>query len=86
MRYIVITGQIIGGNGKPFETVWYSDMEEKRTLKNAMSHGFRTRGSDDFRIGHKRCNVLVAISFMGEKFFDKEEVEETASQIGLAYK
>lgn len=83
MSFIVITGQIVGGNGRPFKTVWSSDMERKRTLKGAIRHGFKTRGSDDFRIGEIYGEWLKSVSWMSEKEFDESEVSETAEQLGL---
>jgi len=83
MSFIVIVGQIVGGTSSPLRCEWYSDMEEKRTLKAAIRHGFKTRGSDDFRIGHKRGEWLKEVSWMGETKFDDDEVRETADQLGL---
>jgi len=83
MSFIVITGQVVGGNGRPFETVWASDNEEFPTLKRAIRHGYKVRGSDDFRIGHKRGEWLKQVSWMGEKFFDAEEVADTADQLSM---
>lgn len=83
MPFIVIIGQVVGGNGQSFEIVWSSDMEEKRTLKAAIRHGLKTRGSDDFRIGQTKGEWLKRVSWMGEKEFDQDEVTNTANQLGL---
>ncbi len=85
MGFIVIIGQIMGGNGHPFKTYWSSDMEERKTLKSAISHGFKTRGSDDFRIGEVTRQRLKKVSWMGERFFDAEEVIDTAEQLGMKF-
>ncbi len=81
--FIVIIGQVVGNPEAGYSTVWTSDMEEKRTLRAAKSHGFRTRGSDDFRIGRVRYQTLKELSWMGEKFFKGEELWDTADQLGL---
>lgn len=83
MSFIVIIGQIVGSGEAGFETVWSSDMEEKRTMKSAISHGLKVRGSDDFRIGQKRGEWLKAVSWMGQKQFDQDEIRKTADQLGL---
>ena len=83
MSYIVIIGQVIGSPGTRYVTEWSSDLEEKRTLRAAISHGFKTRGSDDFRIGKIEHSRLVGVSWMDKKQFDREEVIDTAEQLGL---
>ena len=83
MSFIVIIGQVIGGSSRPFEIAWYSDMVEKRTVKEAIRHGFKVRGSDDFRIGHKRGEWLKGVSFMGKKQFNESEIADTATQLGM---
>jgi hypothetical protein len=85
MSFIVIVGQVVGGNGTGFEVVWSSDMEEKRSMRDAIRHGFKTRGSDDFRIGQLSGTGqwLKSLSWMGKTFFDDDEIRDTADQLGL---
>jgi len=81
--YIVISGHIVGNQERGFVTVWESDLEEKHTVSAAISHGFRTVGSDDFRIGLVKFGALRQLQFMEEapRYFD--ELEYTAEQLGL---
>lgn len=83
MSFIVIAGQLVGGQGQPFETVWSSDMVEKRTRKEAIRYGLRIVGSDDFRIGQLRGEWLKSVQWMNDAPFGPDEVCEIAGQLGL---
>jgi len=65
-EYIVLCGQIVGGNGAPFETVYGFDGERFGDRKKAIRHGLKARGSDDFNIGVIENGKLVSLDWMDE--------------------
>jgi hypothetical protein len=50
-EYIVIFQQVIGSPGSGYAIDYASDLVRHATREAAISHGFKTRGSDDFNIG-----------------------------------
>ena len=53
---------------------------------DAISHGLRTRGSDDFNIGQTYGDDLIWFGWMDERHREDEEtMREIASSIGLTF-
>jgi hypothetical protein len=80
--WIVITGHAVTGAGR-IEIVWASDLDCKPTVRSAISHGFQTIGSDDFRIGRVKNGALQALQWMDEAPRYYDDMERTAENIGL---
>ena len=77
MKYIIIFQQVIGSS-RNFETAFEWDGEFFDDKKIAISHGFETRGSDDFNIGEVVNGKLTGFYWMDEELtdFDLEEIAE----------
>ena len=83
-EYIVLCGQIVGGNGRPFETIYGFDGERFHYRSQAITHGLRERGSDDFNIGVIKNGKLVSLDWMNEVGdTDPAILAPIAKQIGL---
>lgn len=78
MRYIVIFQQIVGSK---WEVAYSWDQERFTERKAAISHGFKTRGSDDFNIGVLKNGRLSQFCWMDEPL--DFPLREIADQIGL---
>ena len=63
-EYIVLCGQIVGGDGRPFETIYGFDGARFRSRDQAIQYGFKIRGSDDFNIGVVGSNKLLSLDWM----------------------
>ena len=63
-EYIVLCGQVVGGNGRPFETVYGFDGKKFSDRESAIRHGRKVRGSDDFNIGVLTHGRLVSLDWM----------------------
>lgn len=82
--YIVICGQIIGGPGLAFETVYGFDGERFGTREKAVAHGFTLDRADDFNIGVVRGGVLVSLDWMDKAVNTEPSLLAAISkQIGL---
>jgi len=78
-KYIVITSQLVGSDTIPWKIEHYWDGRLFGERQLAVSHGFRTRGSDDFNIGVvNRDNSLHSIWWMDK---DLHEPPETLRDI-----
>lgn len=60
MIYIYVQPQIVGSEGN-YGRAFYSDLEEKKTLKEALDHGFKTLQHDDFWVCAMKNNKVVKI-------------------------
>lgn len=87
IRYIVILAQIVtmGEFGKQFSIAYDWDEESFTTHKEAIKHGFKTRGSDDFNIGKIINDNLLGFYWMN-KLLQNYNLKEIAEQIGLENK
>jgi hypothetical protein len=91
MRYIVIMAELVGGNESPIRIEHYWDGREFGAQQDAVSHGFKQRGSDDFNIGlvasprpGGRESRLHSIWWMDENLHEPPEtLREIAQEIGL---
>jgi hypothetical protein len=76
--FIVVMQQIVG-NENGFYTTYSWDMERFERRGYAISHGFKTRGSDDFNIGTLLDDRLIAFGWMDEdapeEKYDRLEIE-----------
>jgi hypothetical protein len=87
MKYIVITSQLVGGDTAPRRIEHYWDHWVFADRQDAVSHGFKTRGSDDFNIGLIKTprpgindgGTLHSIWWMDERI---DEPPETLRDIG----
>jgi hypothetical protein len=52
-------------------------------MKEAIRHGLKTVGCDDFRIGQKRGDGLKSLSWMGSKLFGPDEIRKVADCLGM---
>lgn len=83
-HYIVLCGQVVGGGARPFVTEYHWDGERFTDRKKAISHGLKTRGSDDFNIGVLRDGSLISLDWMHETVeSDPTEMTVIAAQIYL---
>jgi len=84
IEYIVLCGQVVGGNDRPFTTEYSTDHIRSGNRDLAIRRGFKARGSDDFNIGVLREGKLVSVDWM-EKPVDTDPalMAEIAKQIGL---
>lgn len=83
-EYIVLCGQVVGGNGQPFEIVYGFDGERFAERKKAIRHGLKVRGSDDFNIGVIRDGKLISLDWMHKVVDDGPDIlEPIAEQIDL---
>lgn len=83
-QYIVLCGQIVGGGGRPFETVYGFDGERFGDRSMAITHGLRERGSDDFNIGVLEGGKLISLDWMNKPGdTDPNLLAHIAEQIGL---
>lgn len=84
-KYIVLCGQIVGGNGIPFDTVYGFDGQRFDNRSRAILHGLEIRGSDDFNIGVLVKGKLARLDWMNEPVeSDPVEIRRVAEQIGIA--
>jgi hypothetical protein len=83
--YIVLCGQIVGGDGCGFELVYNFDGQRFDTRDRAIAHGFTLGRADDFNIGVLLDGALIALDWM-DKPMDTHApyLAEIAKQIGLA--
>lgn len=82
-QYIVLMGQIVGGGERPFETVYGFDGEKFKERAEAIRHGLRERGSDDFNIGVLERGKLVSLDWM-EKPVETDPAELAAIRKKIA--
>lgn len=81
--FIVLCGQVVGNEQDGFETSYDWDLREFATKPEAVSHGFRIRGSDDFNIGLVRDDWLVSLWWMDSQIDeDAATLGEIARQVG----
>ena len=78
MRYIVIFQQIVGS---VWQVAYSWDGEKFEDRKVAISHGLKTRGSDDFNIGVLKNGRLAQFCWMDEVL--DFPLAEIADQIGI---
>lgn len=85
-RYIVICAQIVGGEGRHFETVYNWDRERFSDRQSAIAHGFRIRGSDDFNVALLEGDRLIEIGWMDHPMHlsDADHLPNIAAQIGVS--
>jgi hypothetical protein len=85
VKYIVITAQAVGGSTAPARIEHYWDGRVFSERQEAVSHGFKTRGSDDFNIGMvNKAGSLHSIWWMDEDLHEPPETLRAISQeIGL---
>ena len=83
IKWIIIFQQIVGGDGRPFETAYHWDGEYFKDWGWAKSHGFDTRGSDDFNIGKVVDGKLVGFYWM-KKLLNDYPLREISEEIGLS--
>ncbi len=81
-EFIVICQQVIGGNGREFEIAYEWDGERFTTQRQAIAHGFKIRGSDDFNIGTLKEGELVSFAWMDRRQ-PGADLPHIQSQIGL---
>lgn len=77
-KWIVIFQQVVGGDGKPMTTAYSWDGKKFKNFNDAKSHGFKTRGSDDFNLGKVKGKKLIDFTWMG---YSNSEYEETLKKI-----
>ncbi len=83
-QYIVLCGQVVGGGERPFEIVYGFDGERFKDRSDAIAHGLRERGSDDFNIGVVKRGRLVSLDWMNKPVDTEPEVlNPIAEQICL---
>jgi hypothetical protein len=80
-KYIVILQQVIRSPGSPVAIDYSWDGKKFSERRQAISHGFETRGSDDFNLGILSGQKLVAFSWMDESVDD--DLTAIAEMIGL---
>ena len=81
---MVVAASIVGTPAK-YEHVYDSDGATYPTRADAISAGFRLRGSDDFNIGILRHGRLVELAWMDERIDeDQDTLDKIAAQLGLA--
>lgn len=83
--YIAICAQVIGGRDRPFEIVHGWDGERFANWQDAVRHGFKIRGSDDFNLGIIERGRLVEFRWMDQPMHesDRDELPTIAKQLGL---
>lgn len=64
IEYVVLCGRITGGDGEPFETEYGFDGTRFTHKPDAIKHGLKVRGSDDFNIGVMEDGKLVRLDWM----------------------
>ena len=84
MKYIVITAQVVG-NEKEWAIEHYWDGRQFDNRPAAVSHGLKTRGSDDFNIGMiNKAGALHSIWWMDEHLHEPPEtLRDIGQEIGL---
>ena len=84
-QFIVLCGQVVGGGAMPFEINYSFDGKRFAFRRDAITHGLKIRGSDDFNIGVLNDGRLVSLDWM-EDVVDAEPsvIAEVAQSIGLA--
>jgi hypothetical protein len=84
MKYIVITSQLVG-NEVSMDIEHYWDGRDFSDRGQAISHGFRLRGSDDFNIGMiNKAGGLHSIWWMNERLHEPPEtLRDIGKEIGL---
>jgi hypothetical protein len=65
-QYIVLCGQVVGGADRPVTIEYGFDGEMFADRREAITHGFDIRGSDDFNIGVLRGGKLVSLDWMDD--------------------
>lgn len=81
---VIFASAWMNADGWGFGYDW--DGERFKTLAKASKHGWRTRGSDDFNIGHVIGNRLVWFGWMDEQHDeDNDTMAEIAEAIGLEF-
>ncbi|MEG7606691.1 antitoxin [Citrobacter braakii] len=85
MEYIVIL-QRAWANDSGCGVVYESDLLKFKERKEAISHGFRLRDSDDFNIGVVRNGSLVSLDWMETPSNRTPQMlDEISELIGLDY-
>lgn len=85
ISYIVITGQVEGTPETGYDTYHYWDGRQFAEKPQAVSHGFETRGSDDFRIGVVQGTQLLSVWWMDKQIGEPpEELAAISAGILLA--
>lgn len=83
-EYIVLCGQVVGGNSLAFETVYGFDGERFATRDQAVAHGFSLDRADDFNIGVVKAGALVSLDWMDKAVnTDPALLAAISKQIGL---
>jgi len=81
-QYIVLMGQIVGGNGRPFEVLYGYDGRRFKDRKKAIAHGLEKRESDDFNIGVLKRGKLVSLDWMDKPLdTDADDLQRIQDQI-----
>jgi len=74
-HYVVITQQIEGNERVGFDAYFYSDLKFYDRRNDAIGHGLRVFGHDDFNIGTVQGGHLVAFGW-GDWDFGPEHGDE----------
>ena len=83
-EYVVLCGQVVGGNERPFVIVYNCDGKRFQKRHGAIRHGLKIRGSDDFNIGVIKDGKLVSLDWMDTVVeSDPEELREVAESACL---
>lgn len=84
LDYIVITSQAEDGGSTGFSIIHYWDARTFTHKSDAVSHGFRSRGSDDFNIGVVRNGRLLSVWWMDHQVSEPQDALTAIGQeIGL---
>jgi hypothetical protein len=80
-EFIVIFQQVVTTTGGDFDIAYSWDGQRFADYDDAVSHGFETRGSDDFNLGQLAGRRLVSFSWMNEEL--DHDLAEIAHQLTL---
>lgn len=82
--FIVLIGHVVGNPDAGFDIVTCWDGRRFSAKPDAVSHGFRLAGSDDFQIGVVRDGRLVSVWWMDRQIDElPEDLAARSREIGL---
>lgn len=85
VEFVVVRPQIVGSVDRGFQTAYYSDLVRKPTRHQAIRHGWKAEGHDDWLLAHLRGDALVGLSWQYEDRDDSDEMAEVAETFAWTY-
>lgn len=82
--YLTVTAQLVTTDAG-HSTAYYSDLVRHSTRQDAIHHGLRSLGHDDFVIATMCGDTVVRVGWMGEDRDDPDERADLAHEFGWEF-